>query len=599
MKIYQKDTMINRALFLIISTCFTLALYAMEPITLEVPQARDEETSQVLLMVRQDQERCRNLLEPIETLLRSELSQGQAACLQTTKDHLTPISNVLEENTDNHLKLVKLQKEIIREFGEQDSLHSEITDQINITKQNIAETHEVLLLNFSLPQVISTILLIARHTQQNTSQLFRELTGKEYTAKEYNEALVKVVMVEDSCDVEIVLMLLRLGASATEEVEGIIPLHYAALYGSVEIYKLLVDNGADINARTVDSEKTPLHCAAQMGHVETCRLLIKLGADINAKDKKDNPPLEYAVSGKHEQICQLLIEGKADCNVKDKDDITILLHAALKGLTDTCELLIKHGARINYPSKYISPLYHAIKQNHPEVCALLTYHGANFITDGSFIFAAKEGNIGALKAIVSNALFLPQPTTKQNSSEVITALLTSLKKKAPYLTYDMYFTILEKEPELRDHLIKRLIPYFIAGKPISNKLHNLIIEEVTYCTLARLRPLLLKAQAVALNEETKVFLDPDLAEKRFGNELRKSIRSRLTSGEKVQANDELIEESLLSQYRNHIFIGTGIALSIGALTWATKKLKGNKPSQHKAKNDYHLTDDTVGKKPSR
>ena len=55
--------------------------------------------------------------------------------------------------------------------------------------------------------------------------------------------------------------------------------------GHVEICKLLLDNGANINAKTTKSQRTPLLIAAYWGHEEIARILLARGADILARDE--------------------------------------------------------------------------------------------------------------------------------------------------------------------------------------------------------------------------------------------------------------------------------------------------------------------------
>jgi ankyrin repeat protein len=55
-------------------------------------------------------------------------------------------------------------------------------------------------------------------------------------------------------------------------------LHYACKSGHYDCAKLLLDRGANVNAKTQSAE-TSLHYAAQYGHPEIARLLLERGAD--------------------------------------------------------------------------------------------------------------------------------------------------------------------------------------------------------------------------------------------------------------------------------------------------------------------------------
>ncbi|KAJ3109587.1 hypothetical protein HDU96_007169, partial [Phlyctochytrium bullatum] len=74
------------------------------------------------------------------------------------------------------------------------------------------------------------------------------------------------------------------------------PLHCAALHGLVEIVRLLVERGANVDDRSFDG-RTPLHQAAERSHVEIALELLACGADRDAViESSEAEPLdeEYA-----------------------------------------------------------------------------------------------------------------------------------------------------------------------------------------------------------------------------------------------------------------------------------------------------------------
>jgi len=97
---------------------------------------------------------------------------------------------------------------------------------------------------------------------------------------------------------------------------GLTPLHSAAFGGHVEIVKLLLERGADPNAKT-DDGLTPLHIAAFKGHVDVVRVLLEHGANPNAKDNNGQTPLHYAVQEGHVEIVKSLLERGADPRIAD------------------------------------------------------------------------------------------------------------------------------------------------------------------------------------------------------------------------------------------------------------------------------------------
>jgi ankyrin repeat protein len=58
------------------------------------------------------------------------------------------------------------------------------------------------------------------------------------------------------------------------------PLLEAARHGNTQLVQQLLDAGAQIEATNWVNE-TPLHVAAGLGHLEVIRLLIKRGANVN------------------------------------------------------------------------------------------------------------------------------------------------------------------------------------------------------------------------------------------------------------------------------------------------------------------------------
>jgi len=71
------------------------------------------------------------------------------------------------------------------------------------------------------------------------------------------------------------------------------PLMHACARKQLEVAKLLLERGADVNARDMDG-KTALHFTAAEGRsADTVRLLLEHGADVNAVDRFGFTPADY------------------------------------------------------------------------------------------------------------------------------------------------------------------------------------------------------------------------------------------------------------------------------------------------------------------
>ena len=105
-----------------------------------------------------------------------------------------------------------------------------------------------------------------------------------------NTLLMYCVMMGSTQFVELAL---KKGATVNiwAGVRGCSCLHLAAQSGSVEICKVLLDHGANIEI-TNGSGDTPFFVALRLGHVDCVKLLIDRGCDVNAKNNNSNSGLD-------------------------------------------------------------------------------------------------------------------------------------------------------------------------------------------------------------------------------------------------------------------------------------------------------------------
>lgn len=124
---------------------------------------------------------------------------------------------------------------------------------------------------------------------------------------------------------------------------GYTPLHEAAAHGRIEIAELLLDYGANINARTA-SGLTPLHEAVFSNHVEMVRFFLARGARVNFAPAGETTLLHGAVMKGYQESANLLLEHGADVNARARSGRTPLHWAALKGYAAIVDLLLGYGA---------------------------------------------------------------------------------------------------------------------------------------------------------------------------------------------------------------------------------------------------------------
>lgn len=92
---------------------------------------------------------------------------------------------------------------------------------------------------------------------------------------------------------------------ATQQQVGMSVLACAAMLGSTEILRLLLDKGADVNSKDKYGQ-TPLILAAWQGDVECVRLLLHKRADLTARDRAGKTALMWAQREGHNAVQDVL-----------------------------------------------------------------------------------------------------------------------------------------------------------------------------------------------------------------------------------------------------------------------------------------------------
>ena len=70
---------------------------------------------------------------------------------------------------------------------------------------------------------------------------------------------------------------------------------------------LVQDHNAAIDVLTL-KKQTPLHLASGAGQLEVCRLLLELGADIDATDDSGQKPIHAAAMNNYAEVAQLFLQ---------------------------------------------------------------------------------------------------------------------------------------------------------------------------------------------------------------------------------------------------------------------------------------------------
>lgn len=195
---------------------------------------------------------------------------------------------------------------------------------------------------------------------------------------------------------------------------GDTPLHIACLHGQMAAAQVLIDAGADVNAKNnygaftpgdlgsvfgssshpdpvsllsvhgVDTRDmkngyTPLHlCLFASRHKELMQLLVAKGADVNAQSSSGASPLYFAVLRDQPDDVKFLIDKGANVNLPDAYGGTILDAALQLQYGSMIQILVDKGADVNAKDQSDQrPLAYALKMDDHKWADLLKKHGAH------------------------------------------------------------------------------------------------------------------------------------------------------------------------------------------------------------------------------
>lgn len=170
-------------------------------------------------------------------------------------------------------------------------------------------------------------------------------------------------------------------------------LHLAAMNGFTHLVKFLIrDHNAVIDILTL-KKQTPLHLAAASGQIEVCRLLLELGANIDATDESGQKPIHAAAQNNFSEVVQLFLQQHPSLVMATTKDGNTCAHiAAVQGSVKVIEELMKFdkngviSARNRTTDS--TPLQLAAEGGHADVVKALVRAGASCTDENKAGFTA-------------------------------------------------------------------------------------------------------------------------------------------------------------------------------------------------------------------
>ncbi|CAK4479061.1 unnamed protein product [Aphanomyces euteiches] len=235
------------------------------------------------------------------------------------------------------------------------------------------------------------------HNANVNKQTYEDKTALYWASARGNLEIVKILLekkakasiVNENCETplfraiveghfDIVVALLEASDPSVNKAnyEDATPLHEASKKGKLDIVKLLLDHGADVDSTDQDGF-TALEWASYNGYFEIVKILLHHDASVNTADKDGMTALMWATRFKYDEIVNELLTHGASVNLAERNGYTALHWAANFGHVDIVENLLAHGSFVGVTDMNgWTPLHLSSKDGHLDIVKLLLDAGA-------------------------------------------------------------------------------------------------------------------------------------------------------------------------------------------------------------------------------
>ncbi|HET6884691.1 MAG TPA: ankyrin repeat domain-containing protein [Rubrobacteraceae bacterium] len=194
----------------------------------------------------------------------------------------------------------------------------------------------------------------------------------------------RLISASERGDVRAVERLLERGAGVDSRDEGGRTALIAAAYGNrLDVAGLLVDAGADVNAKDETQQSAYLISTSEVGDdPRLLELTLRNGANVHSLDGYNGTGLIRAAERGHVRVVERLLRTDIEVNHVNNLGWTALLEAIILGdggrsHTEVVRLLVRAGANVNLADgEGVTPMEHARRRGYEEIVRILQSAGA-------------------------------------------------------------------------------------------------------------------------------------------------------------------------------------------------------------------------------
>ena len=275
-----------------------------------------------------------------ETTLISGHTQAIMDTQTVTLENLTTFGNKLEDHSNS---MTDTQTEIldtVKQFENRLSLRSIDEERDNVW-HNPTDS-------IGLSRYLESVA-VARYSPPPTNAAGMSTFDEDFDDDTVPpELLINPPPASTTLDLESEIegLLLKVSDRCLMNDEGQTALHLAAQQDAYLTQKV-ISHGVHPDESNVEGE-TPLMLAVMVENIETAKVLIKQGADVNAINDNAETPLHYAARhNKNNSITQLLLRREGNIEAMNNSGMTALYISALQGNDAVCRYLLEAGANVH------------------------------------------------------------------------------------------------------------------------------------------------------------------------------------------------------------------------------------------------------------